>query len=286
MTRQRAGIRIAGVRIELHYRSSVIAGLLEALGPFRALGERTVADEVQLDLEIVDEVPKAPPGPSDFVYLRHDLAFGLDADRRHGAVWLTAGRPALEATIELALNSVLLARGGAVFHASSGVIDGAAWLIPGESGAGKSTAARNGGFDRVLADEMVAVRPRRDGTKEGFEVWGTPFWSRGRDRPFDTGSAPLAVVAKPVKASVVEVAPLSVESAALLLARCVTVYGHGASIRQRAFERACDVAARCRLVQLGFPKEGPWISKALSLLEAASSNTPKNAPSRCGSTGI
>jgi hypothetical protein len=263
-----AAVHIAGVRL-------VFDGPLPdgELGPF--------LDPAPCEATITLRVAETPPDPagSTFVYARHNLRFALAGDVAD--VWTDGTTGPLWAAMELALHAALDRLGGFVVHGSAGLVDGGAWLVPGRSGAGKSTIAREAGYARVLADEMVVVRRYAD----GWRAHGTPFWSQGRARPLDAGDAPLALVADPVKSDAVAAVPWAKSDAAAGLLACVTSYDETPAARRRAFELACDLVEAVPCVRLAFPKEGPWLSAARRAVREASSSTPSSAPSRSGSTG-
>ncbi len=186
----------------------------------------------------------------------------------------------LEAALELVLQVTLLPLGGLLVHASAGVYGGRAWLLPGVSGAGKSTAAR-GGFDGVLSDERVVVR--REG--EGFVAWPTPFWSVGRTLPLHLEPAPLGVLARLNKADGVQLSEMEPAEAAAHLLSCVTLYETSPDARREAFELAFDLASSVCCVELGFPKEGRWIPTAHAQVCPPSCWTPSGTTPRSTSTG-
>jgi hypothetical protein len=212
--------------------------------------------------DLPDSAPSPWPArrgaPGALGWARHDLRFEVCGTEAEAVVDGSAA--AFEAALQLALQVALLPWGVLWVHGAAGVdTEGRAWLVPGASGAGKSTLAREAGWPRALADEMVATRLRNDG---GFEVFGTPFWSHGRTRPLDTGSAPLAVLALPVKAPEVAVDPLDEAEAAAHLLSQVALYEQTASARAQAFDLACLLAAQARCVALSFVREGPWLHRA------------------------
>ncbi|MCB9522828.1 MAG: hypothetical protein H6702_05525 [Myxococcales bacterium] len=196
-----------------------------------------------------------PPGVAHRLD-RWDLAFEAapDGDR----AWTDGSAHALEAAVQLSLTRLLLAHGGLLLHASAGVDDaGCAWLIPGPSGAGKTTAARTAGFARVLSDELPMVVPGEG----GYVVWPSPFWSAGRAAPLQRAPAPLRVLARPGWGPRPRARPLDRAAAAAWLMACVAWYDDAPAERAQAFERACDIAAAApECVALTFPKEGPWLS--------------------------
>jgi len=82
--------------------------------------------------------------------------------------------------VRLAAELVLAVRGSAVLHAASVVVDGRAWLLMGESGAGKTTTARRLGREGAfrIADDTVLFR-FADQTVEPF-VLDRGGWLPGR----------------------------------------------------------------------------------------------------------
>jgi hypothetical protein len=269
-------LTLGGLTIELRFAEPVHAGpaiacLRESFGPFvRAPGQNAderVPDEdfvpVLLTVEPDLTLPDVGPVPADgLCYQRTDLRFEMGPARRTARAAVDGSRGALEAVVELTLQGALLRRGGLVVHGMAGVDEtGAGWLVPGRSGAGKSTIARAAGFARVLADEAVVLRRVAPGPG-GFRVYGTPFWSEGCSLPLDTGDAPLGVLARPIKApgpgASAERHPVA--SAAADLLACVMFHDADPQARALVLETACDAAASAECVALRFPKEGPWLS--------------------------
>ncbi len=218
---------------------------------------------VDLMLEIVPDLNltdggDSPPECATLRYQRPDLTLVMN-DSRTGAEATVDGSPgALEAAVELMLQGALLTRGGFVVH-GVGAVDAAGdgWLVPGRSGAGKSTLGRTAGFPRVLADEGVIVRQAPDGA---FRMFGSPFWSEGRTRPIDAGTAPLRVLARPIKATSPRLDPWDTAEAAAYLLGCVMFHETSPTARALLFESVCAAAASAECVRLEFPKEGPWLN--------------------------
>ena len=112
--------------------------------------------------------------------------------------WIDGSLGSIEATVQVLLQWTLARGGGLLMHASAGVYQERGWLIPGVSGAGKSTSVREGGFDLVLSDEMVIVKPvnsKRDVStiRTHYRLYSTPFWSEGRTLPCLAGVDGLCV---------------------------------------------------------------------------------------------
>ncbi len=268
-------LRIAGV--ELRFGGDLEPHLdhLAGVGPFR---EPAPCDRVvHIELGGVPDVV----GTDEFSLVRQDFDFHIDAQRRRVRARSGGSAAALEAIIDLTLQTVLLRDGGCVLHAAGGVYEGAGWLLPGPSGTGKSTSAR-GGFDIVLSDERIALRPDAG----GYRIYGTPIWSEGRELPLSADSAPLCVLARPAKSDAVRVEPLAPADAAAWLLRSVVIYETSPLARHAAFEVACDVAEAVRCAELSFPKGRPWLSAATSAISRDPSTTPptRTSPSRSNGT--
>lgn len=267
-------LRVGGLRLDVRFAepapavalAAAAATLRDSFGPFvvDAAACPTPEDDVIPMLITVDPtlvLPDVGPVEADgLCYQRTDLRFEMGPKRRTARAAVDGSRGALEAAVELAIQGALLRRGGLVVHAMAGVdADGRGWLVPGRSGAGKSTMARAAGFARVLADEAVILRREAPGR---FRLHGTPFWSEGRTLPLDTGDAPLGVIARPVKAPGAQASATStgLASAAADLLACVMFHDADPTARAHVLETACDAAASADCVELRFPKEGPWLS--------------------------
>lgn len=258
-----ARVTIAGVALDVH-GPTWIAPHLDRLGPFldAAPHHRRVA--LRLD---TFETP--PPSAGSEIYRRPELVFG---QREHDDLWarIDPSEGSFEAALQLSLEAALLFDGGLVVHASAGVVDGGAWLMPGVSGTGKSTAARNAGFETVLCDEMCVVRRVEGLAGPQVRVAGTPFWSADRPLPLCPAEAPLAVLARLVQSKTVAARPMPASEAVAWFLGCVTLYRHDPRARTAAFETACAIVEAAQCVSLEFPKEGPWLTAAQADVSAAS----------------
>lgn len=209
---------------------------------------------VDVQLDIGEPAGWTAPLAADFEWRRFDLHFAMDPTRRRAAAVFDGHPDGLLAVLELALAGALNPRGGLLLHAAGVIIDGRVWLLPGPSGTGKSTAAAAPDIERVLSDERVIVRRCGD----GWRAWGTPWWSAGRTRPFDSGYAAVGGIARLHKARRHAVRPLAADAAATWLLRSVSLYEETAAARQVAFDSACDLVEAVRCVDLELPREGPW----------------------------
>lgn len=259
----KARVTIAGIAIDV-CGPAWIAPHLERLGPF--LDAAPHRRRIALHLDTFETPP--PPAGSE-IYRRPELVFGEDA----GGLWtrMDASEGSFEAALQLSLEAALLFDSGLVVHASAGVVDGGAWLMPGVSGTGKSTAARNAGFETVLCDEMCIVRCVEGPAGSTLQVAGTPFWSADRPLPLCTVEAPLTVLARLVQSTTVGASPMGASEAVAWFMGCVTLYRHDAQARTAAFETACAIVEAAQCVSLEFPKEGPWLTAAQADVLAASS---------------
>ena len=186
----------------------------------------------------------------------------LDPAGARGSIWL-ADTPApyrdgdgLRSALRTALTLLLLWRGGATLHGAVVVRDGVGVVALGASGAGKSTFARRFPWDRVLADDLVALtRDRR-----GFVAHGTPF--RGREGDVGApGRVRVGVVALLGQAAHSRAFPTSApEAVGPLLAR-VHAPAHHRALRERALGLALALAGSVPFVRLDVSlEEDPWPS--------------------------
>ena len=103
----------------------------------------------------------------------------------------------------------------------------------------------------------------------GFTLWGTPFWSDGRDRPFDIDSAPLGGVIRLIQAeqaSGVRSDPIDMVA---WLMRSVVAYGDQSNSASMLLEVVTDVVSRVECLSVSFPKEGSWAPLMLSQIGPA-----------------
>ena len=229
----------------------------QKFGPF--LEPRVVQRQIQLCF--VDDDWAFESNPM-FAYRRHDLTFQYDGDVAYARAddILAAFLACLELTLHVAVRDM----GGLLIHASGAVLDGMGWLMPGPSGTGKTTAS-HGGFERILSDERVILMPE----DTGFTLWGTPFWSDGRDRPFDIDSAPLGGVIRLIQAeqaSGVRSDPIDMVA---WLMRSVVAYGDQSNSASMLLEVVTDVVSRVECLSVSFPKEGSWAPLMLSQIGPA-----------------
>jgi hypothetical protein len=80
---------------------------------------------------------------------------------------------------------------GVCLHASSVEENGSGYVFVGRSGAGKSTTARMGKFDRILSDDITLIR------KMGrlYSVFSNPWWNIGADINIKRSQVPVPLKA-------------------------------------------------------------------------------------------
>ena len=200
---------------------------------------------------------------ASFIYRRHDLSF--IAHERRCLAWVSGDISGFLACLELALFIGVSQLGGVLMHASVGVLDDEAWLMPGPSGTGKSTAI-NGGFDRILSDErVILVKEHR-----GYRVWGTPFWSDGRCWPLDVSSGVLAGIIKLVQSPTLARCELDRIEMIEWVMRSVIMYGESAVNADDLMTFVVHMVDSTERIQVSFPKEGLWATSMLSQIGLAS----------------
>jgi hypothetical protein len=251
--------------------------LRSAWGPFVAETQATSDLQSDLTASHVDHVVyffySVKPREMESLYERGDdvaIAYGELTDGiRAVNSWIDGSLGSIEATVQVLLQWTLAQGGGLLMHASAGVYQGQGWLIPGVSGAGKSTSVREGGFDLVLSDEMVIVKPVPSKSDIStvcthYRLSSTPFWSEGRTLPLVVAEAPLNLVGFPIKAKRAQLLPCSSTKAVSLFLQAVTAYERLGSEAEKLeqnsqlFEHACRVIELTPHRGLAFPKYGPW----------------------------
>ena len=187
---------------------------------------------------------------------RRDLEVIFHPQTRIAYASIDSSLGAVEAAFQVVLQYALRQRGGLLVHASAGYAQGQGWLIPGPSGAGKSTAVREGGFDEVLSDEMVAITPSPKGRT--YLLWGTPFWSEGRQFEMSARAHSLDLITLPIKGGGPALTPCSPAEGARALLKATTSYERSSAAHSDLFEIVCLIAEQTPCAHLEFPRLGPW----------------------------
>lgn len=232
----------------------------DRFGPF--LNARPVAGVFDLSFEF--ENGSGEGVGQHFEYERHDLHF-VAPSTVNATAYFDGGLAAFLAALELALYVAVSASEGLLVHASVGTVGTGAWLMPGPSGTGKSTAAL-GGFERVLSDERVLLLKG----ERGITAWGTPFWSDGRQMPLDAGSAQLVGIARLRKADAPMVEMAGRAEMLTWLMGSIVAYGSHAARVNDILDLVADVIQSVDCVKLSFPREGKWAPLMLNPIGLAS----------------
>ena len=236
MRRRGALYRLADCTLWLSWSpqlASSVEALLSEWGPWRCSEEEHIEPEFRLELYPLEERPHR----ERWSWEREDFSFSWGGDSSHtsppapfspepplrfeGAAraqhrsvsFVDQSRGAAEASLQLWLQRALRSRGGLLLHSAGGSYQGEGWVIPGVSGAGKTTAAKSAGFELCLSDEAIAVTPPSS-PGASWLIWGTPFWSEGREAPLVSASVPLRWLAFPRKGAPVSFAPCPPSEAA------------------------------------------------------------------------
>lgn len=242
----------------------------EAWGPFVLSMSLESGNEPSLKAERcrIDFYLGPPPPDQEFCYQRADDLWLCDRSDEANLMslisWTDGSLGAIEASVQVLLQWSVQARGGLLVHASAGVYQGKGVIVPGASNAGKSTIAREAGFDLVLSDEMVVIEPIIEGL--GYQLHSTPFWSEGRQFPLIVTQAPLYLLAFPHKSDKAELLDCSEAEAVRSLLRGVTLYERAPLLERREAQRelfliACQLCTQVKAARLYFPKTGPWLGK-------------------------
>jgi hypothetical protein len=143
-------------------------------------------------------------------YLGYRVAGWFDAGPGRGEMLLAQGsyepvHRAVENYVRASVAWLAAARGGALVHAASAVLEGHGYLFYGESGAGKSTLAACNRRARVISDDLSLVLPGPGGEPD---LVGSPFRGTYEEGEVVTGRFPLVAGFRIVKARRAEVRPV------------------------------------------------------------------------------
>ena len=223
-----------------------------------------------------------PPSELKADYQRGDDLFLCISQppQQHAVSWIDGSLGAIEASIQVILQRALAQREGLLVHASAGVYQGQGILVPGPSGIGKSTIAREAGFDQVLSDEMIIIEKlpltgtsTRSDTGSDlqtslkptpcYQIFSTPFWSEGRTLPLLIAQAPLSFIFCPVQSTQSKLIDCSKAQAITHLMSSITLYELSSAPldkhKPKLFDIACHICVNTLSKKLLFPKYGPWL---------------------------
>jgi hypothetical protein len=162
--------------------------------------------------------------------------------------------------------------GGVISHAAAAVVEGGALLLPGISGAGKSTVSQMfidaGLGDSLLSDDRVILRRGSvgEGRPERLTAWGTPW--PGDAQVARNVSAPLAAVLFLVKAEVDEVVPISAGAAMRRLMPVVSCPWYDPERLPSVLETCARVVEGVPCYELRFTRDGRVVPLLLEVCPA------------------
>lgn len=158
--------------------------------------------------------------------------------------------PVLENFLRAAFAYGLAAGEGALIHSAAVVFDGAAYLLVGRSGAGKTTSARlcqeQGGV--VLSDDLNALRWERG----VVEVEKLPFTGDLGETGTAAGRWPLAAILRLTQGEVDQARPLSVAGALATLLAAAPFVNRDPYRREPLFANLEELAFRVPAYELTF----------------------------------
>jgi hypothetical protein len=203
-------------------------------------------------------------------YLGYRVAGWFDAGPGRGELLLARGSfepadRAVENYIRASVAWLAAARGGALVHAASAVLNGKGYLFYGESGAGKSTLAECNRRARVVSDDLSLVLPGPDG---GPELLGSPFRGTYEEGETVTGRFPLVAGFRIVQDRRAEVRPVSRPRALAELVGNLPFVAEAFGKRPDLFDRLQRAFGEMPLAHLHFRKDESYWDAILSAEEA------------------
>jgi len=247
-------VYVGPIGIQVH-TAAALDPWLRSFEAYLTGGPRHALD-VQWSLTIHPlDAPSNRRKPADFSFKRHGLEFVADRENQSAHLYSVGEEADFLAALELCMYLACHQLGGLSIHGAAGVVNHKGWLMPGPSGTGKSTAARFGGFERVIGDERILLLPCID---TGWQLVSTPFWSRGRERVPEPCQHELHAILDLEKRAALHLTEIPQAEALESLMRNIVYYGNDAQERGHLLETALNVLSITEQYRLGFPKDGPW----------------------------
>ncbi len=272
-----AALALGSLQMEFSGLDDPLAdGLLERYAPY-SMPAASAPDALRVRLAREDEpeyfirpqkraeqsrVLLAYDRPTDRVrYVSYIVAGWFDTELGgRGEVLLARGTfeppvRAMENYVRSAVAWQAAARGGALIHAASAVLEDRAFLFYGESGAGKSTLSACNRRARIVSDDLSLVLPGPDGR---LHLVGSPFRGTYTEGPPVEGSWPLAAGFRIVKDAVAEVRSTSRLRALSELVGNLPFVADSLSARPELFDRIRNSVADVPLAHLHFRKDDSY----------------------------
>lgn len=180
----------------------------------------------------------------------------------HGTLVLTPGCGALPGVLRLLFSRLLpVMRSSVLVHGGAVAMEGRAWAFIGESGAGKSTVARQLEGRPVLSDELIVL-----GVDAGSPVaCGTPFSSKP-EYPGVPGCLPLGGIFVLAQGATLDERVLEPHGAVAALLERVVMLGDAGALAGRLVEIAHELGQKVGVTALTLP--GPPAARDYLLARA------------------
>jgi hypothetical protein len=173
-------LEIGGIRLGIDANPPLAARLRRRYGGFvQPKDASRGAPRLRIDarLAAVRAVPDTLPGgrleegKAGRLFFRGDCSASLDLEAGTGSVTKGDGLAGVDTLVRLSLSLLAPAEGWALLHGAAVELESGGWaLLLGESGAGKSTAARS---FVSFCDELALAR----GGRSSAEAASTPYWN-------------------------------------------------------------------------------------------------------------
>jgi hypothetical protein len=184
---------------------------------------------------------------------RDDFEVEFDLAQGTGTLWCTADAGGLSSGLRIVLSRLLPLRcHGMLLHGAGVLIGGHAWILFGESGSGKSTAAGHLSAHPLLSDEIVAIGLGDGGWPLGF---GTPFSGTLEGEPVP-GGLPVGGLFELDKAKRLTERRLTRTDGIARLLASVLMFGDASDVAGRLLELADSMAAAVGVSVLSLPRSG------------------------------
>ena len=186
--------------------------------------------------------------------LHHARRYDFDSrwNHGHGEMVLWHSLYSFDACLRVILANRISKENGLLLHASAVVRGNSAFVFIGPSGSGKTTIARLSGVQKILSDEIVALRTGPKGT---VSVYGTPFWGEMGKGPFCPRSFSVRSIFILKKNSALHVRRIGNDSAVHALLRCVCLFGKEPEDIQRCLDTCSKTVSMVDCKELYFPKK-------------------------------
>ena len=186
--------------------------------------------------------------------LHHAKRYDFDAQwsGNTGEMTLWPSLYSFDACLRVILSNRITERNGLMLHASAVVRHNSAFIFMGPSGSGKTTIARLSGAQKILSDEIVALRIAHENT---VRVYGTPFWGEMGKGPSWPKSYKVRSIFFLKKSNTLHTVRIGSDSAIRALLRCVCLFGNNPFDLQTSLDTCSKTVSIVDCRELHFPKK-------------------------------